>query len=860
MGETFGRLWRRMMVLLRWRRHQAELREEIGQHAALHAAALEAEGLTPDEARAAAHRALGNATMMREESHRVWIAGIIEDLRQDVAYALRAMVREPLFTGVAVLGLAGGLGFGAAAFSGYSALALRGWDVEEPERVVAIFATSVTTPGNRRGSGFSLDQLELFRTRASTLDGVFTYERTRPDGTGAITASPVSASYFETLGVPMALGRAFAPEEDRLGAPQAVIVLAHHWWTRMLDSSTAVLGSVVRVRGVPFTVIGVASQGFSGTDLNHVDGWIPMAAWPLVRPGDGIVTTALAQSDRCCVHAVGRLADGVTREDAARELTALLAQAMRPGIDTLVRTVQVNPFTVMGSAGPDVSGEVAPVFMLIFGGVAVVLLLACANVANLLLARSAARARELQIRLAIGASRGRIVRQLMTESLVLALVASLPALAIARWFPVWIMSVFTVGMGVNLQFTPDWRVLAVTLGLAVVSCVLFGLAPALHATHPLVAQRHRVPLRSVFLSAQVTFCLVLLVAAGLFLRSAGTDRGRELGYSPNGVTEILIATPAYEDEAQRSTRLARELPELLGQLGVVAAYTDFAPFQAGLALLGAGAAEPRRTLTAGVSSNYFETLGHTVFAGRPFAEGPVGANEIVVNALLAERLGGVATALGASVMVDSQPRTIVGVIRDARDAGNMREVVPVIYRPVQHASAPRLLTRASEAEVQRVVAALRASDPALGVSARPYAWYIANSASGSAGAAAMAGALGLLALLLASIGIFGVFAFWVRQRQREIGVRIALGATSGRILRMVLGATGRAVGWGVLLGLAASAGVAMVLRSQLYGLSPFDPVTFALALGVLLAAAALATVLPAWRAMRVDPAEALRAD
>jgi putative ABC transport system permease protein len=326
------------------------------------------------------------------------------------------------------------------------------------------------------------------------------------------------------------------------------------------------------------------------------------------------------------------------------------------------------------------------------------------------------------------------------------------------------------------------------------------------------------------------------------------------------VTEILITTPAYEDEAQRSARLAREVPELLAAQGVSAAYTDFAPFQAGLAMLGAGAAEPRRTLTAGVSADYFQTLGHTVFAGRVFAEGPAGANEIVVNAMLAERLGGVAAALGASVMVDSQPRTIVGVIRDARDVGNMREVVPAIYRPLRHSRAPRLLTRARDAEVQRVVTALRASDPALGVSARPYAWYIANSASGSAGAAAMAGALGLLALLLASIGIFGVFAFWVRQRRREIGVRIALGATRGRILRMVLGATGRAVGWGIALGLAASAGVAMILRSQLYGLSPFDPLTFVAALGVLLASAALATALPAWRAVRVNPAETLRVE
>ena len=860
MREALGRLWRRLRVLLRWRQHQEELREEIAQHRALRAAAFEAEGLAPAEARAAAHRALGDATVMREEAHRVWVAGVIEDLRQDIAYALRAMAREPVFTGVAVLGLAGGLGFGAAAFSGFNALALRGWPVHEPDRVVAIWATSTTVPGNRRGSGFSLDQLELFRTRATTLDGVFTYERIRPDGTGAITAAPVSGTYFETLGVPMALGRGFAPEEDRLGVPTAVVVISHDWWTRMLDSSRTVLGSVVRVRGVPFTVIGVTARGFGGTDLSPVDAWVPMAAWRLVRPDDGIVTTALAQSDVCCVHAVGRLADGVTREDAARELTALLAQSMRPGIDTLVRTAQVNPFTVIGSAGPDVSREVAPIFAMIFGGVAVVLLLACANVANLLLARAAARERELQIRLAIGASRGRVVRQLMTESLVLALVAAVPALLIARWLPAWVMSVFTAGQGVNLRFTPDWRILTVTLALAVGSCVLFGLAPALHATRPLMAQRHRVPLRSVFLSAQVTFCLVLLVAAGLFVRGAKAARGGELGYDPTGFTEVMIATPANEDEAQRSARLERDLPELLAQQGVRASFTDFSPFQGGATRVRIGAADPLIVVTVGVSAGYFGALGHTLLAGRFFNEGAIGAAEIVVNARFAERLGGVAAALGASVLVDSVPRTVVGVIRDARDADIQGDVRLTMYRPLQWSAAPRLLVRASDAEVQRVVAAIRASDPALGVSARPYDWYVVTSVAGASGAAAMAGALGLLALLLASVGIFGVFSFWVRQRTREIGVRVAFGATKGRILRMVLGATGRAVGWGIVLGLVAAAGVATVLRNQLYGLSPFDPVAFAVALLVLLGSAAIATVVPAWRATRVDPMEALRAE
>lgn len=859
MGETLGRLWRRAVVLLRWRKHQAELREELAQHAALRAAALEAKGVPPAEAAFVANRAMGPATMMREESHRVWVAGIVEDLRQDIAFAIRMLVRQPLFTAVAVLGLAGGLGFGAAAFSGLNALALRGWDVRDPGRLVAIYATSPYV-GNRRYAGFSLEQLDHFRARATTLDGVFTFERIRPDGTGALTAQPVSGDYFETLGVPMALGRSFAPEEDRLGAPVAVIVIAHHWWTRMLDSSRAVLGSVVRVRGVPFTVIGVAARGFGGTDLHHVDGWVPSAAWKLAQPDSWIATEFLASRDRCCVAAFGRLADGVSRDDAARELTALLAQARRPGIDTLIRTARVNPFTVVGTSGPDVRGEILPIFALIFGGVGVVLLLACANVANLQLARAAARAREMQIRLAIGASRSRIIRQLMTENLVLALAAAIPALVIARWLPVWVISIFTVGQGVNLQFAPDWRVLVATLGLALASCLLFGLAPALHATRPPDAQRHRVPLRSVFLSAQVTFCLVLLVAAGLFVRSVDAARGGELGYDPAGLTEIIVAAPANEEAAQRAARLARELPAVMAERGVRVAFTDFAPFQADRTMLRTGAPEPIGAFVAGTSPDYFELLGHTILAGRPFAAGATGTHEIVVNESLAGLLGGVSRALGATVVVDSQPRTVVGVIRDARDASSPREAGATLYRPLAWTGTPRILMRTAGADAQHVAAAVRARDPLLGVSTRPYEWYIDNSVAGEAGAAAMAGALGLLALVLASIGIFGVFAFWVRQRERDIGVRMAFGATRGRIVRMVLGATGRALGWGIVLGLAAAAGVAVVLRNRIYGLSPFDPVAFGSALVVLLVSAAAASLWPAWRATRIDPMEALRSD
>jgi predicted permease len=859
MPEVFGRLWRRLTVIVRWRSHQDELREEIAQHLALRQRAFEASGMGPADAAAAASRAMGNVTVTREQSRRVWSVQWFERVWQDTAYALRSMLRQPLFTGVAMLGLAGGLGFSSAAFSAFNALALRGWDLPQHDELAPLFATSTADPGNRSASGFSYDQMQMLATRASSLNGVFSYQRWRPDGTGSITAAPVSAAYFDVIRVPMMMGRSFRPEEDRVGAPTAVIVLSHAWWSTQRDSARDVLGSVERVRGVPFTVIGVAAPGFAGTDLLGVDAWIPMTAMPLVRPRDRVSRTALAQSDLCCVSVIARLAPGVSRAEAASEVTALLAQTMRPGIDTLVRTASANRFTLVGVSGPNVGAEIAPIFILIFGGVGVVLLLACANVANLLLARAATREREIGIRLALGASRGRLIRQLMTESLLLALLAGLPALAIARWLPVRIMNVFTKD-SITLTFTPDARVLALTFGLAVASCVLFGLVPALHATRPITTQRHRLPLRSLFLSAQVTFCVVLLVAAGLFVRSAQAGRVLEMGFTHEGVHELMLSLPANEDEAARTQRLHIKLPELVARAGVrESAFTEYAPFAVGSVLLAING-EAARFSAVSSSPEYFALMRIAMLAGRPFATGAAGTNEVVVNALLADRLGGTAQVIGRTLVVDSVPRTIVGVVQDARDVGDLRRASPAVYRPFGWRTSPRVLVRAPTEQAQELARLIRARDAGLGVSVRPYQWYIENTLSGATGAATMAGALGLLALVLASVGIFGVFSFWVRQRQRDIGIRMALGATRSSILRMVVGATGRAVGWGLVIGLVLSVAVAMLLRSSLYGLSPFDPRSFGAAIGILLLAAFLATLLPAWRAVHVDPMETLRSD
>jgi hypothetical protein len=384
--------------------------------------------------------------------------------------------------------------------------------------------------------------------------------------------------------------------------------------------------------------------------------------------------------------------------------------------------------------------------------------------------------------------------------------------------------------------------------------------PAFHATRPLTAQRNRLPLRAVFLSAQVTFCVVLLVAAGLFVRSAGAGRALDLGFSHDGVSEVVLSVPANEDETARAQRLQVELPELAAQAGLDAvAYAEFAPFAVGSSRVQLGESE-RRVNTVRASSAYFALLRMTLLAGRTFGDGTAARDEIVVNALVAESLGGIGQVIGRTLVVDSLPRTIVGVVRTARDNGDLRDEHWALYGPHQWTTPPRVLARATPAQVERFAQLIRSRDASLGATVRPYQWYIENSLSGASGAAAMAGALGLLALLLAAVGIFGVFSFWVRQRQRDIGIRLALGATRARILQMVVGATGRAIGWGLAIGVLLAMLAALVLRSSLYGLSPFDPVSFGGAIGVLVVVAFLATLMPAWRAVHVDPMESLRSD
>lgn len=875
------KLLRRIRYWLRQRHTEVDLVEELESHRAMKQEQLEQTGFSKSEAEYASRRALGNLLLAREDARAVWIWPWLESVLQDVAYAGRSLRRQPGFTSVAVIALASAIGLNTSLATAWSALAWRPWPVQDPERVVNLFNLNDRDLRGRAGGspwGFSLAEIAYLREHSRTFAG-FAAERS---GGGDYTlgeedarAMWVNASYFAALGIPMAVGRGFSPEEDRADAPRAVAVLGNGFWRNHFGEDAALVGKEIRLEDVPFVIVGIAPASFTGTSAGPIDVWMPMASAPLLRPDERWVRNVLQKPESCCVALAGRLQPGVSRRQAQTELALLSrrfrSQSGQEGNEILLTGTQAL-------AAPGANRGIVQSFSLLFAGVTLVLLLACANVGNLLLARAAARRREIAVRLSLGASRSRLLRQLLTESLVLALLAGAIGIAIARWLP---RQVFSLAERA-LLLEPDGPVLGYTLCLCVLACVLFGLAPALHATRSSVAAALkdgarlpgiRVSLRGFLLSMQVAVSVVLLVAAGLLTR--GLQRAaQELGFRVHDLKVVTFELPARGYDAARTAAVALQLAQDLSahaeqrQL----ALTSTAPLGSGN-IKGSfrlpGQAEDQFNSVYEVSPGYFELLGQPVLAGRSFAPSDAGRLGILVNEVMAQRHWGAAgRALGQRV-VSGPPwggwnqageLEIIGVVRDTQ-VTNPGSVGPAIYQPLTHRSLPEVLVKTAAADVERaVVAAAKRIDPRLRARVKPAAANLDRQLARARLAAGVAAALGALALMLAVVGLWGVFAYWVQQRTQEIGVRMALGAGAGDVARVVLGASSRAVLIGLALGLAAALASSRLLVSYLYGLSPLDPVAYVGVALVLAVAGLLASYGPARRAAKVDPIAALRCD
>ena len=860
---------RRLQYLVRQRRIDAELREEIEAHRAMRQQDLESRGVTEREARAVSQQALGNVTLAREDARAVWVPPTLESIWQDARYAVRSLVRQPGFTAVAAGTIALAVGLNTSLFTVFSAFAFRQWPVPEPERVVRGLS-------GQGGGNFSSTAMAHFAARARTFEGLFAARTAGSNviGEDGARVAWVSGEYFRVLQVPLAIGRPFATADDTRSAP-ATAVLSFAYWQRRFGGDPSIVGRNVEIEAVRVSVLGVTSRAFTGTSPERTDVWMPLSNAAIFRPTERWVRDEVLHPREALggsLMLAGRLAPGVTRQQAEAELTLLAGSLSAPG-GTPPR-VRLEDTTLFG--GPKGGGAFD--FLRIFGATLLVLLLACANVGNLLLARGVARRREVAVRLSLGASRSRVVRQLLTESLVLALGSGAAGLVLAAFLPQPIVDLIS-NRPTALQLQPDGMVLAFAVILSLSAALLFGVAPALHATRATIGEALRdapllrgraFSLRAVLLSTQVALSVVLLVSAALLLRGVAHARGIDHGFDIDAVTVVSFDVTRSSYDAARTQQFSRELADALADgSGNAMALTQAVPFGSGnikgsFRLSNAADAKEVNNTVYEVTPKYFEALGIPLVAGRPLRAGDLPGEAVVVNESLARLIGSPKSIVGRRIHIPpdnwNSPGVpeIVGVVRDAHTS-EFLEPYPTLYQPYSGRAVPMVVARASSAlATQRIGAIVGRIDPRARLRTAPLFDMVDARLRGTRTFAILASSVGALALVLATVGMFGVFAFWVQQRTREIGIRMALGATRARVMRAVLHSSAPAIAIGLALGCAASAFASGLLRSSLFGLSPLDPLAYVSVMALLSAAALLATVVPARRAAAVDPVVALR--
>ena len=863
--------WRNIVnrLLRRPRSLDAGVEDELAFHQEMTERKLRSEGYTASEARSEARRRLGNTTLAREEAREAWTFPWLRDFVHDVRFGARALAARPGFTFSVTAALTLGIGVTTVVIIIYNTLVYSPWRIRDAGAVVHVL---VERGGPGRFRGFAWPEFRHLRDQATSLAGMTAFVNTgvrvtEGDASWEAGGSAAGENFFDVLGTGFAHGRGFSPSSGDFAHPAPEAVLHYDTWRTRFGEDPAVVGRWIEVAGHRLQIVGVAAPGFDGPAPVGPDIWFPAPWVDSFRPE----YNTMSSQDHCCIEVFGRLKPDSTRERATEEL-ALLSAGYRQSIGIQPDRVLLTDPTLL--ANPDMHSRAAPVFAIAGVAAVLILLLACANAANLQLARALGRREEMAVRVSLGAGSGRVFRQLLTESLLLAGLAAAASCAAARWLPQILMTFIVPETDrLSLRFGLDWRTVTAVAALTAAAALLSGLAPGLTLIRDGLARGLRQSalvtssnwLRHALLGAQVALCAVLLTGSWLLLRAMQRAREIDPGFAHAQVIRLapnIDSSGANDAEAQA---LLETLEERLAALPAVTsvAHTTVVPLGNsfhGSAFENPSTGESTSVGILSVSPNFLETLRISLVSGRMFeTQDRVRDDITIIDEDLAELFWPEQNALGQRL----GDRTVIGVARSIRVRGLAVGGSPQIYVPssgtagsellIAHDGPPDLLL----SELPRVA---RSIDKRIFPTAAPYSATVEEVRGRAAIAASVASGLSVLAMALACLGVYAVAASTVSQRLREIGIRVALGARRSEVVSTVIRQSLRPAVAGGLVGLVGAIALGRLLHALLYGVAPTDPLALGASLATLTAITVAAAWIPARRAARVDPTVMLRCE
>src|SRR5713226_583097 len=860
-------------------------------------------------------------TLANEVPRRLTLLGLLDTALRDLKYTFRMLARTPSFTAVAVLTLALGIGANTAIFTLLDQVLLRLLPVKDPQQLVLLTMRGRHYGSNWGGNAISHPMYRDFQAHNEVFSEVFcrfTIAVSLSFGgqSERVAVELVSGTYFSTLGVGSARGRVFTPEDDRVPSEHPYLVLNYDYWKTRFAADPEILGKELTINNYRMTVVGVAQQGFDGVELGHSPKiFIPIMMQPQILVGNP--TDMLKERRNRWVNAFGRLKPGVSQQQAKAGLQpfmhSMLEQEVQEAAFAHASMYDRQEFlkcwidVLPGSQGRSYTRrQLSTPLWVLMATTGAVLLIACANLANLMLVRGSSRVKEIAVRLAMGATRPRIIGQLLIESLSLSALGGLAGLAFAFWAARALMKIYlpSDSGGMNISSAPDLRILLFNLAVTVLTGVIFGLVPALQTTKPNIAGtlkdqagavvggggHHR--LRKALVIAQVTLSLLLLVGAGLFVRSLANLRNLGPGFSPEKLVAFQIDPSLNGYTPERMKVFYPQLSEALGSIPGVQSVglasmriLEDNEWDSGMSVEGFTPAKPdehAQPYMNSIGSNYFATLGVPIVAGRDFRvndnhevkHGPEvwdwSPTTVMINEKFAKKYFPGRNPIGLHIGFGTNPGTptdmeVIGVVKDFKYT-NLRDEIPeqafVPYLGGRYLGEMTVYLRTT-ADPNQLMSAVRSKVRDMDSNLPLYAMrttevQINNSLSTERMIASLSAVFGFLATLLAVIGLYGVMAYTVAQRTREVGIRMALGAARANVIWMVMREVLLLVAIGVVAGVTASLALTRVVQSQLFGLTPHDPLTLGLATAALALVACAAGYIPALRASRLDPVVALR--